>query len=256
MPSYPAYSGDQAQSVNSNLPADNIPEADAPGWLRYIQKWVLGWIQVEHELDGTHKLGFVGTSYLADNAVTTAKILNDAITTAKILDAAVTEQKIADGAVTLAKLAPDAILTKGIVKLTDQSKTNDSTLAQDSALFFAMEANAKWKLDIDIIMVGGGTTQSVPKWQFNGPAGYSLVDLRQDVYSGQYDANTASVSFSNVLPTVAVEGSQSDQRLRVRGVVINGSTAGTFAFQWAQKSSHGNATTVKKGSYIVAQQLQ
>lgn len=46
-----------------------------------------------------------GAAFLADGAITTAKILNDAVTEAKIADSSVSTAKIQDGAITLAKLA-------------------------------------------------------------------------------------------------------------------------------------------------------
>jgi hypothetical protein len=49
--------------------------------------------------------GVIGTTELADNAVTAAKILNANVTTAKIADANVTTAKVADGSITEPKLA-------------------------------------------------------------------------------------------------------------------------------------------------------
>jgi hypothetical protein len=70
------------------------------------------------------KDGGVGTTQLASNAVTTAKITDanvtadklasDAVTTAKILDANVTTAKLADGAVTTAKITDSNVTTAKI----------------------------------------------------------------------------------------------------------------------------------------------
>ncbi|NER18611.1 beta strand repeat-containing protein [Spongiivirga citrea] len=53
--------------------------------------------------------GAVGTTELADDAVTTAKILDGNVTTAKIADDAITTAKILDANVTTAKLADDSV---------------------------------------------------------------------------------------------------------------------------------------------------
>lgn len=54
------------------------------------------------------------TAKIADSAVTTAKINDAAVTTVKINDSAVTTAKIADGAITQVKLAPGTITAKNI----------------------------------------------------------------------------------------------------------------------------------------------
>jgi hypothetical protein len=63
------------------------------------------WTGTNWELKaGVFGAGTVGTTELADNAVTTAKLASDAVTTAKILDANITAAKIASDAVTTAKI--------------------------------------------------------------------------------------------------------------------------------------------------------
>ena len=63
------------------------------------------------------KTGGVGTTQLADSAVTTAKIDSSAVTTAKINDGAVTTAKIDNGAVTEAKL--DSEFVAGLLTLSN-----------------------------------------------------------------------------------------------------------------------------------------
>ena len=57
---------------------------------------------------------YLGSDYIADGAVTTAKIADGAVTTVKIADGAVTTAKIADRAVTTAKIADLAVTTAKI----------------------------------------------------------------------------------------------------------------------------------------------
>lgn len=86
--------------------------------------------------------GGVGTTQLADNAVTTAKITDanvtaaklasDSVTTAKILDSNVTTAKIADANVTAAKLASDSVTTDKILDSNvTTAKINDAAVTTD-----------------------------------------------------------------------------------------------------------------------------
>lgn len=59
----PTYIGDQLQSMVGSSPLDSEPEGDGAGWFRFIQSALLGWVDAEHNTDGTHKLrGVVVTS--------------------------------------------------------------------------------------------------------------------------------------------------------------------------------------------------
>lgn len=68
-------------------------------------------ISETNEISATIVAGSVGTTELADGAVTTAKIVDANVTTAKLADNAVTTAKIADKNVTLVKLADDVQTT-------------------------------------------------------------------------------------------------------------------------------------------------
>jgi len=57
----------------------------------------------------TNDINNLGTSNLADDAVTAAKLASSAVVTASIVDSNVTTAKIADGNVTTAKIASDAV---------------------------------------------------------------------------------------------------------------------------------------------------
>jgi hypothetical protein len=53
--------------------------------------------------------GTIGTTQIADDAVTNAKVADDAVNTAQIVDDAVTNAKVADDAVNTAQLVNDAV---------------------------------------------------------------------------------------------------------------------------------------------------
>ena len=79
--------------------------------------------------------GTIGTSQIADNAITTAKIPDDAITTAKILDSNVTSAKILDGAIVEAKLGTDAV-TSGKLQRKFTISTASPSGGNDGDLWF------------------------------------------------------------------------------------------------------------------------
>lgn len=83
--SAPIYNNDQAQSVNTSLPPNDMTVAEEPGWFRYIQQWVMGWLTVEHQTNGAHKSNFISTSMIQDNSVTASKIAAGVIGSSKVL---------------------------------------------------------------------------------------------------------------------------------------------------------------------------
>ena len=78
----------------------------------------------------------IGTSSLADSAVTTAKIADSAVTSAKIADLTIATGDIADGAITSGKIATGAV---GTVKIDDLSVT--TAKIADSAITSAKIAD-------------------------------------------------------------------------------------------------------------------
>lgn len=65
--------------------------------------------------NGAGYLTSVGTSNIADDAVTAAKLASNAVVTASIVDGEITTAKLADDAVTAAKLASNAVVTASIL---------------------------------------------------------------------------------------------------------------------------------------------
>ena len=90
--------------------------------------------QDKNTISAVIKAGGVGTTELADSAVTTTKIANDAVITDKIADGNVTTAKIADKNVTLAKLADTVQTSLGKADTAVQSITTGTeagTIAVD-----------------------------------------------------------------------------------------------------------------------------
>jgi hypothetical protein len=137
-----------------------------------------------------------------------------------------------------------------VYKTADQSITSDSTLNNDSELFFTMAANTKYQFKLEVFFDSGTTPDF--KWRHSGPTSPTLVRI---VERGSAPGST-TLSFN-----VATAYSSSDNALTsssattggyvsLEGIIHNGVNAGDFHFQWSQNSSSTTATTVRAGSYI------
>lgn len=108
---YTYTTGDKLTILNASNPPNSEVVKYWAAALRYLKAGLLEWAGTEHNLDGTHKAGFISASMIASGAVTGAKLANGAVGTVNITDANVTTAKIADGAVTTAKIASGAVDT-------------------------------------------------------------------------------------------------------------------------------------------------
>lgn len=137
-----------------------------------------------------------------------------------------------------------------VKKTSDQSITNNSTLADDTALFFAMAANKTYAIRAYYsIQVGAGGV----KISYNGPA--SPTRLRFGSISA---AGTTTGHFQNgVVGTSAYDTAIFDATslapffgFHFQGTVTNGANAGNFVMRIAQSSSNAAATVYEKGSFL------
>ena len=69
-----AYNGDQLQSIDATRPQDSEPGSILGQVIRQLKAALLGWVNVQHNSDGTHKTGFLTTPMIADSAVTYQKL--------------------------------------------------------------------------------------------------------------------------------------------------------------------------------------
>jgi hypothetical protein len=135
-------------------------------------------------------------------------------------------------------------------KAADQSKTSNTTLADDNTLFFTMAASTKYRIRGMIFVAAASGTPGF-KYSLTGPASPTIVDILR------VTGNTAAPAFSapDVAYVVAASLSLASApappgSLAFDAIVHNGTNAGTFSLQWAQVVSDANATTVRAGSYI------
>lgn len=125
------------------------------------------------------------------------------------------------------------------VKTANETKTLDTTFADDADLVIPMAANKLYELRVFILQNSDAATDF--KWRINGPTG-ALAK-----FSGS--AGT-SIGFSGFGTTNSVNGAGADRIGIYNGQVTTDSTAGDLQFQWAQLTSGAGTTTLKQGSYI------
>ena len=137
-----------------------------------------------------------------------------------------------------------------VSKTADQSITSDSTLNNDSELFFPMLANTKYQFKLEVFF----DTGAVPdfKWRHSGPAAATLVRIAErDSAPGSGTLSfSVATAYSTVDNTLVTTSGTTGGYVSLEGIIHNGVNAGDFHFQWSQNSSSATATTVRAGSYI------
>lgn len=143
-----------------------------------------------------------------------------------------------------------------LVKPSDESVTSSNTLQDDDDLTFAVAANEEWLFEFVVFMPGGDTAADIKvslgvpsgadyRW---GVQGYDL-DAESDLHMSAARIN--SVSFLQL----GIPGASSLSIFVLRGHIVVDSTPGSVVFRWAQNASSATATTVAKGSYLVARKV-
>jgi len=135
-----------------------------------------------------------------------------------------------------------------IVKPTDQTVASNTTPANDSALQFPMAPNTVYNIDLDIYFEGPATPGF--KWNLTGPAGATLVRVERETRAPAATTYTVATDAAYTTAQGIGGNATTSGRLRIKCLVQNGATAGTFAFQWAQNTSNATASTVRAGSKL------
>jgi hypothetical protein len=134
-----------------------------------------------------------------------------------------------------------------VAKSADESVTSSTAHQDDDHLFFAMEANATYLVELVLRVTSTSATPDITT-RFSFPAGATFnIQMIHTTSSGTFFESRlhegAHTADTEVLTTGTI--------ISYRGVVACGGTAGDFRLQWAQQTSNANATTVKKGSHML-----
>jgi len=134
------------------------------------------------------------------------------------------------------------------IKKADETKNNDSTLAADDALnTYVMDANALYSIDGVIFF----SAEAGPDIQWLTQASIAPVEIWVNYEYGSITKNKTDNT------TAQTQAGITQQAMKVNGYVqTNASAESTLDFQWAQQSTHADAATIYKGSWIKVGKLQ
>lgn len=133
-------------------------------------------------------------------------------------------------------------------KASNESVTSSTTLQNDDELKYAMAANTNYHFEISVLYTGA--TAGDIKFSINLPSGADLWASGIIPSGGTVSMFGPITSPLGVISGLDALGTTNPTMIFIRGVVMNGSTAGDLQFQWAQNASSGTATTVYAGSYL------
>lgn len=143
-------------------------------------------------------------------------------------------------------------------RTSDASKTNNTTLGDDTELVVALAANTHYTFFAPLLITGNSSADfkcalTVP----SGTTGYygPVGNYDNGSYSGWHSnsvGNYPSATLSESSTIVQqILGTGNPTGLMLAGQLLTSSTADDLAIQWAQNSTNGTATTVKQGSRLV-----
>ena len=134
-------------------------------------------------------------------------------------------------------------------KTATTSRASTTTRTDDPDLTFDIGANETWVFELSVL-VGQNASNIQVSSQLTSPAG-SIISLR--VLTGR-DGGVLGLALPNAAnaPTLA---STRNGSYHITATVFGGETAGTVAFAWAQENSNATASTILRGSYLLAQKI-
>lgn len=136
------------------------------------------------------------------------------------------------------------------MKAGNTSRTSTTALTADPDLVFALEANATYDFEMELLYNGGTNGSSDLKFAFTGPAGYGMTlgNISVTIPAGVgIGGGTQATTF-----TSGTVGAGNALMTRVTGRLTTSSTAGNLTLTWAQNTSSATATTLTAGSKMRA----
>jgi len=133
-----------------------------------------------------------------------------------------------------------------IQKTADQSIISNTTLANDNTLFFTMDANANYAIELCVFY--SSASAQVIQFTFAGTSTPNNFFANVNI-SGNAN-NTLINSFFTAYTTITTAPSQTNGIIKAWILVQNGTNSGVFSFQWAQNTSSTTPLTVLGGSYL------
>lgn len=155
-----------------------------------------------------------------------------------------------------------AAMIRGIAPLaafkpSDESRTSNTTVSNDAALFLPnLAAGAVYWVEVFLDYEGDVHTAGGLKWTWAVPASATMR------YHAQYLSNASSPSVqvgvthagADVI-SAASYGAGALQAVSMQGTLLMSTTPGTLQFQWAQASSSTTPSIMHAQSSIIAWQI-
>lgn len=143
-----------------------------------------------------------------------------------------------------------------VIKPSTESVTSSTTQQNDDHLFLSVTANTTYWVQAMIIY--DGATGGDIKFRWTAPSGATMswVDdgLDSAAATATDDVSRARQSISSE-PVRAAVGAGSSVVAIPKGVLVVGSTSGTFRLQWAQGASSSTATRVLASSILMMRRM-
>jgi hypothetical protein len=138
-----------------------------------------------------------------------------------------------------------------VAKTANESVTSSATLQDDDHLTFSMAANTNYNITMKIFYTA--TASPDFKWGLTGGSSPTAVITEWQYRNGANGTSYKAYGEITSYPTNEVlTGDDTDETAYlVIECNVQNVNAGTFKFQFAQGTSHGESVTVKKGSYLV-----
>jgi hypothetical protein len=137
-----------------------------------------------------------------------------------------------------------------VSKVTSNVTNSTTTPANITGLAFPVTASTEYAFEA--VVTHQGTSTSGPRFNLNGPAGATLVNIRwQRCTSPTAQTQSSDTAFSAAAQTAAITSSGNTTAMTsvVYGVIVNGANAGTAQFMLTS-STAGQTVTVYRGSAV------
>ena len=139
-----------------------------------------------------------------------------------------------------------ALLQKSVIKTSDETVNNSTTLQDDDELLIAVGANETWIFNV-LAFFDSGTIPDI-KFSFSGPTGatalWSYIDSGSNVTKAM-----GEISYR------AGGGAGYKRACHIKAVFWIGANAGDIKLRWAQNTGDASNTKVLTGSNIIATRL-
>ena len=132
-----------------------------------------------------------------------------------------------------------------IYKTSDETIQSDSTIGNDNTLFLTITAGIRYRIILDVFYTSNAAADF--KWSVGGPAVTRfLMEYSDLVNGGTRIDDTVNTDPGEISHTTATGAANHIWAY----ALIEPSSTGTFAFEWAQAASSATDTTVQRGSYL------